>query len=425
MVGSRFVRLVQIDIRLNTKRTQRRYKCHELSFVFDHQLITTLQDRVPNHRPLIQIVKDALHFLRCYRREITTGALHLADLLVEAPEGTALFQMYKQGRGEVKAATHKLYKWPRYRCLLDPPKRPNWDDEFIFAFTPDGTRIIGSWGESLYIWDTESGSLIRTRDQLGHGLLDLVISQDGASVLAIDSTGALLRWELAGTGPHEVMPVGKIKFDVDGVHAFSHDGTMFLASSAKGLRVYPISGGQVYFFAAPGIHSAALSPDNKSMAISTVFNLEVIDFQTKYCQWSIAPYKPSSLYWSSDGTILAGATFDSEISIWDGSTGTKHSSINAYSPRLANGFDSRTPVVVDGGKLLFCDITDPRNPVMSEETPGSFAYICTSRNGRWVLVFKRRQDKTLDHCIYNLDDFCPPKDTRGASAARTISRPRR
>jgi WD40 repeat protein len=202
------------------------------------------------------------------------------------------------------------------------------------AFRPDGRTVLSAGGNTIRMWDLETGQEIR---QQGYGgmprLLD--IGPDGRTVML--DIGNLVLWDidnwrsaqsLAGgvSGPEEVESA-----------AFSSDGRLTLSGYSDGtLRLWNIAG-QVEFrrFATDGtpLAAVAVSPDGRRLLTGdmtdavTLWDVESGE-EIRRFQGDALAVSPNAIAFSPDGNYALvgsgdafGGTETRSLVLWDLETG--------------------------------------------------------------------------------------------------------
>ena len=274
-------------------------------------------------------------------KRVLTGSKDKSARLWDAASGKSLREFTMPESAPVKPkdakSTPAFTGWPPYVESV--------------AFSPDGKQVLtGSWDKTARLWDSQSGSLVRTftiaepapspagkmepsRIQFGFGLgapvtkVLIAFSPDGAQVLGGGPNGLLRLWD-AKSGKELQAFTGHTNW-IDSV-AFSRNGTQVLASSYATTRLWDVkSGKELRAFAAQTdvIHAAAFSRDGKRILIGGQNgSLRVWDVasgkQTRdfavgariVHEWSFAP--DGMLAWADMSHLLG-----SPINVWDVSSG--------------------------------------------------------------------------------------------------------
>ena len=140
---------------------------------------------------------------------------------------------------------------------------PHSDDVTSVAFSPDATRLLsGSGDNTVKVWDTASGHLIRTFEGHDRQVTSVAFSPDGARVLSGSYDNTIKLWD-AATGAL----IRTFEGHRSGVYsvAFSPDGTRLLSGSGdKTIKLWDAASGQlIRTFAGHSnwVSSVAFSPD--------------------------------------------------------------------------------------------------------------------------------------------------------------------
>ncbi|MHC4534640.1 MAG: GLUG motif-containing protein, partial [Planctomycetota bacterium] len=197
------------------------------------------------------------------------------------------------------------------------------------AYSPDGKYIATAGSLGAFLWDAETGALVRTF--LGHtgGVLTVAFSPDGMRVLtgSFDDTAKL--WD-AETG-QEIRTFGGHTGSVYSV-AFSPDGTRILTGSADWTanwtaKLWDVETGQEIrtFGGHTGVvYSLAFSPDG--MRVLTGSYDETAKLWDAETGQEIRTFGGHTGYvysvaFSPDGTRVLTGSFDETAKLWDAETG--------------------------------------------------------------------------------------------------------
>ncbi|MCC6549557.1 MAG: caspase family protein [Ignavibacteriaceae bacterium] len=194
------------------------------------------------------------------------------------------------------------------------------------VFSPDGRFIVsGSWDQTIKIWETSTGKLIRTLHSDGRGVTSLSISPDGKYIVSGCFDGKIVLWELQ---------TGQIARVIEGVSKvtdvkFSSDEKFIVSSTESGvIKIYLTDSGSLVHnidtHSKSGT-SISISQNGRYIASgSEEGNLSVWDVETGKHMRTIKGHGEdiSSVAISGDGDYLVSAAyFDSTIKIWDQTTG--------------------------------------------------------------------------------------------------------
>ena len=195
------------------------------------------------------------------------------------------------------------------------------------AFSPDGrTLASGSWDTTLRLWDVATGDTLTTLTGHTDSVSSIAFSPDGTTLascaLAWNSEDKAIRlWDVqtgslrATLTGHSYPPAGVV---------FSPDGTTLISTSYDStIRVWDVrSGKQVKVLGVPctATSGPAISPDGRFIAVGDGWHrISLIDPTAEKIIGSFPGHEPHTEVVSinPDGSILASASNDGTIILWD------------------------------------------------------------------------------------------------------------
>jgi WD40 repeat protein/DNA-binding SARP family transcriptional activator len=218
------------------------------------------------------------------------------------------------------------------------------DDRFVgeAEFIPDGSAVVTSGGGLVRLWDPATGSPIRTLPGPGGEVWGVSFSSDGARLAAIwggQSTGGVARILDVSTG--------RLIREVPDLHRMSGDEVEFPQDTA-------------------------LSPDGSLLAVGVWGDrpaVEIYDVRTGRLVRSMPSACDFELAWNTDRSLLAGASCDGLVRVWDPSTGTREFTLflEGSAERVDWSLDgSRLATLETGGKASVWEIGPEGGRVLLE-----------------------------------------------------------
>jgi WD40 repeat protein len=232
------------------------------------------------------------------------------------------------------------------------------------AFSPDGKRLLGGVLSRLKAWDTASGKEQFSLELDGY---HPVLSPDGERMAGAGREGAVHVWDVR-TGKEKMVFRGHVHW-VNCV-AFSPDGQFLVSGGGDHtVKVWDLRSpqGSLLLTDAPNtLAGAAFSPDSKLVAGGSSFfdtrwswytggGVKVWDPRTGEVRATLAGQRGemTSVAFSPDGTLVAGASWGATVKVWDLAAGREVFSLEGHKGRvLAVAFSpngKRMVSLEDGG----------------------------------------------------------------------------
>ena len=272
------------------------------------------------------------------------------------------------------------------------------------AFSPDSKIIASaSWDGTIILWDVEKQLPIgKPLQGNGNWVLSVAFTPDGKQLISGYKNGAMIIWDI--TTQKIVKRLHEHKAGIWNI-AFSSDKKLF-ASAGDGVILWDSSNYKsIGYLEHQDILSIAFSPDNKILASASLdktVRLWDIKTQTSIGQpllghegWVM------SVAFSPDGKILASASWDKTIRLWDIKTQT-----SIGTPLQEHGSEVRRVVFTPDCKLISADYNNilivwdiEQNTVIGQTFPEhieKFDNVIFSADGRLLADIKEEGIKLWD-----------------------------
>jgi WD40 repeat protein len=316
------------------------------------------------------------------------------------------------------------------------------------AFLPDGKSLITASHTSVRIWNTESWS---ERLSLPGSCGPFVLSSDG-SRLATDTERRFPAASGEGVRVWDTATWKELRLisGAWGPMAFSPDGKTLATDTRAGLTLWPLDGARpeviledstnLFFRLGPrsrADRSLAFSPDGKyviaprnTISERGVFVLSIWDAQTG--QESVMPPDPdhpehtgaiSSLTFSSDGHMLATASMDYSIRLWDFDKRQLLTTLQGHLNEVWSvAFTPDGQTLVSGAKDGGIKLWATRRPQEDNVLPGAWLPLAFSPDSRTLAALSRQGTVAfINLATREIEQQFPLESTRGPFVPLAIS----
>ena len=197
------------------------------------------------------------------------------------------------------------------------------------AFSPDALNIASAHGNSIYVWDTETGTAFAMLDEHPDSIKALALSSDSKTLATAGGDWTVRLWDVR-TGSY----LGSLMGPPSAVNAvaFSPDGKR-LGSAGSTLLLWDVATRELLHADSKDLGSIQItvfSPDSKTVATGGGWDrtVHLWDVNTGTLQHALKGHvgKIRDIAFSSDGSTLA--TVDSgTIKLWNVDTGTEQKNL--------------------------------------------------------------------------------------------------
>jgi WD40 repeat protein len=188
-------------------------------------------------------------------------------------------------------------------------------------WSPDGTQVVSSGTDATaMVWDTQTGSQLHVLDGHRSDVNTVVWSPDGSRILTASQDKTIRIWDSASGGLLQDIPIG----DFVASAMWSPDGTRLLVTAGGTVRILDAQSGETLGQREAKTGSfdfAAWSPSGDRFATADDVNIiQVWDAETgkqvgEALEVNRGPV--NSVQWSHDGRYLLSAHFGNLARIWD------------------------------------------------------------------------------------------------------------
>lgn len=280
---------------------------------------------------------------------VTTFSTGGAGLLVFSPDGKIL----ATGNG-IEATMANLWDVKSGKLLYTLPASDFGKLLLSISFSPDGrTLATGTIDSTIKLWEVATGRELLNSPDTGAGkgevgrIDDLLYSRDGKTIFAgVDGLGKIGPGILILDGT-TLKKIGAFEGQFEGITAltFSPDGKTFASASSteKSVKIWQVQPGSpkllTQFPTPVKVTSVAFSPDGATVAAGLFDPLA----EKSILVWKVAGGKElatlrghqdrvNKVAFSPDGKLLASASSDNTIILWDLNSLKAVQQFNDYQP---------------------------------------------------------------------------------------------
>ncbi|OPB36260.1 hypothetical protein A0O28_0110360 [Trichoderma guizhouense] len=203
------------------------------------------------------------------------------------------------------------------------------------AFMPNGKRIIFTEPlGSIYLWDIINNKKVwvsrRTGDDSSKGYDDVTLSPDGKRIACVDLDNRKNFWLL---DTEDGKPLHNAKCFDKGVTsiAFSLDSKLLAVASRNNIEICNVATGAARRLSTKGIVDEIMfAPDGNTIGIAVFGAIQILNVASgkKWCELQDPNLKcigmPQKFAFSPDGSAIASVSWGNGVIVWDTRFRTKH-----------------------------------------------------------------------------------------------------
>lgn len=228
------------------------------------------------------------------------------------------------------------------------------------AFTPDDAWVVTYDYDGLSVWDADSGTEVRTREQ--ENIDSMALSPDGRLVATGMEDGGVIVRRVDDLGQVHSFPAFPTRVE----HlAFSADSRLLAAiSSETVVRIWDMGGSQeleIPSWKEWGSNAMSFSPDGSTLLVATGSWIERFDVASgqQLDRWE-ASFSPFRMVYSPDGKTLALVGQEPLVELWDVQRGISGSILEGHTDMtMGASFSPDGKTLVSGGndaQVRFWDV---------------------------------------------------------------------
>ncbi|MEH2291729.1 WD40 repeat domain-containing protein [Nostoc sp.] len=198
------------------------------------------------------------------------------------------------------------------------------------AISPDNQILVGGSWQKIWVWNLQTGELLRTIDAHSHWVLSVAINRDGNTLVSSSADTTIKVWDLS-----KGSLIREINAHSNWVNAaeITPDGkTLVSASADKTIKVWDLNTGKLQHTLknhSGSVLSLAISPDGKFIASgSTDKMVKLWNLQSGELERTLEEHLDwvQAVKISQDSRFLISGSRDGDIKIWQVLSNTENES---------------------------------------------------------------------------------------------------
>jgi WD40 repeat protein/tRNA A-37 threonylcarbamoyl transferase component Bud32 len=270
--------------------------------------------------------------LRTIRTPAPNGAFHATAW---SADGKSLAtQSHDRDRTLQESGPWALEVWdiPSGRQRLTLERTPGQVD--ALSWSRDGKMIAGTCVEdhTIKLWDAVTGRLGRSFPDPAHSSIATLTWNKDGRMLVQRTAGNLVRLLDTATGNERAALPGQTAW------VWSPDEKLLVSAGKGTIRVLDAATGEIRFSQPASkqtLNRLVWSPDGKTLAVACEDLVQLWEPGGDAPRTVMVHKSPvMALAWNKDGTLLASASFDTEVQLWDVAAGALRARLGGHKLRV-------------------------------------------------------------------------------------------
>jgi len=263
----------------------------------------------------------------------------LSETLNYGQQGLELLieQSIKDQSDRVKQFAYRVFRGDNSYLRANTPENlitSPTDVITCLAISPDNTILVGGSWKKIWVWNFQTGEIIRSIEGLSHWVLSVAISPNGNKLVSGSADKTIKVWNLkTGKLIHELIDLSWYSNWITAV-AITPDGkTIVSGSTTKTIKIWDLNTGKLNETLQDpkelsSVLSLCISPDGKVIACGSTNNkITLWNLDSGQLIRSIEGHSAwiQSLSITSDNTTLISGSRDGVVKFWQSKSGEESS----------------------------------------------------------------------------------------------------